>query len=100
MKTIAHVLLAAIVTSGLMALPLHAEEQVQRYIVVLKQRSGAVPDVASLGGKIEFRQDDQLVVTIPPGALAALKADQRSVTSNGIDRRVRPCFSHQPERSL
>ena len=51
MKAIAHVLLAAIVSSGLLALPLHAEEQVQRYIVVLKQRSGAVPDVASLGGK-------------------------------------------------
>ena len=33
------------------------------------------PDVASLGGKIEFRQDDQLVVTIPPGALTALKGD-------------------------
>ncbi|HXA20257.1 MAG TPA: RHS repeat-associated core domain-containing protein [Thermoanaerobaculia bacterium] len=77
MKTIAHVLLAAIVTSGLLAIPLHAEEQVQRYIVVLKQRSGAVPDVASLGGKIELRQDDQLVVTIPLGALATLKADPK-----------------------
>ncbi|HXA20251.1 MAG TPA: RHS repeat-associated core domain-containing protein [Thermoanaerobaculia bacterium] len=77
MKTIAHVLLAAVIISGLLALPLHAEEQVQRYIVVLKQRSGAVPDVASLGGKIEFRQDDQLVVTIPPGALATLKADPK-----------------------
>ena len=77
MKTIAHVLLAAIVSSGLMALPLHAEEPVQRYIVVLKQHSSAVPDVASLGGKIEFRQDDQLVVTIPTGALAALKADPK-----------------------
>ena len=77
MKTIAHVLLAAIVCLDLLALPLHAEEQLQRYIVVLKQRSGAVPDVASLGGKIEFRQDDQLVVTIPPGAIAALKADPK-----------------------
>jgi hypothetical protein len=28
-----------------------------------------------LGGTIESRQDDQLVVTIPAGALAALKSD-------------------------
>ncbi len=77
MKTIAYILLAAIVSSVLMALPLHAEEQVQRYIVVLRQRSGAVPDVASLGGKIEFQQDDQLVVTIPPGAIIALEADPK-----------------------
>jgi hypothetical protein len=60
-----------------MAVHVHAEEQVQRYIVVLKQRSGVVPDVASLGGKIEFRQDDQLVVTIPTRALASLKADPK-----------------------
>ena len=86
MKTIAHILLAAIVCSGLLALPLHAEEQVQRYIVVLKQRSGAAPDVASLGGKIEFQQDDQLVVTIPPGALAALKdeAHIRKTVANNL----------------
>src|SRR5882757_1012353 len=49
----------------------------QRYIVILKQRAGAAPDVASLGGVIESRQDEQLVITIPPGSLAALKADPK-----------------------
>jgi RHS repeat-associated protein len=76
MKTIARILLAT-AAAVLIVVSLHAEEQVQRYIVVLKQRSGAVPDVAGLGGKIEFRQDDQLVITIPPGSLAALKADPK-----------------------
>jgi RHS repeat-associated protein len=49
----------------------------QRYIVILKQRSGAAPDVAALGGTVEFRQEDQLVITLPPSALAALKADPK-----------------------
>jgi RHS repeat-associated protein len=59
--------------------PLAAEERgQQRYIVVIrKQRFGPppVPDVAGLGGRIESRQDDQLVVTIPARSLAALKND-------------------------
>jgi hypothetical protein len=55
---------------------LAAEERgQQRYIVILKKRTGPTPDVARLGGTIESRQDDQVVVTIPSGALAALKGD-------------------------
>jgi hypothetical protein len=77
MKTIAPLLLAGIITSVLMVLPLQAAEQSQRYIVILKQRFGAAPDVAALGGTIESRQEDQLVVTIPAGSLAALKADPK-----------------------
>src|SRR5436305_12231772 len=52
-----------------------AEPGQQRYIVILKQRSGAAPDVARLGGTIESRQGEQLVVTIPRGAAGALKSD-------------------------
>jgi hypothetical protein len=33
--------------------------------------------VAALGGTVEFRQEDQLVITLPPVALAALKADPK-----------------------
>jgi RHS repeat-associated protein len=54
-----------------------AEPAGQRYIVILKQRSGAAPDVAALGGTVEFRQEDQLVITLSPAALAALKADPK-----------------------
>jgi hypothetical protein len=43
--------------------------------VILKQRTGPSPDIGRLGGTIESRQDDQLVVTIPLTALAALKGD-------------------------
>ena len=57
--------------------PLCAAEQGQRYIVVLKQRSGAPPDVAALGGSIELRQEEELIVTIPSEALAALRADPK-----------------------
>jgi YD repeat-containing protein len=33
--------------------------------------------VTSLGGTIDSRQENQLIVTIPPGALAALKSDPK-----------------------
>jgi len=75
MKDITRILLT--VATVLLATSLFAEEQGQRFIVILKQRSGAVPDVAALGGTIESRQEDQLVVTIPAGSLAALKADPK-----------------------
>jgi RHS repeat-associated protein len=47
----------------------------ERYIVILKSRSGPAPDVARLGGTITFRQDEQVNVTLPREALAALRAD-------------------------
>jgi RHS repeat-associated protein len=77
MTRIARILLAAIITSALLVRSLPAAEHGQRYIVILKQRSGVAPDVASLGGTIDSRQEDQLIVTIPPGALAALKSDPK-----------------------
>jgi RHS repeat-associated protein len=77
MTNIARILLA-FAAAAIIVCPLGAEERgQQRYIVVIRQhRSGSpVPDIARLGGTIESRQDDQLVVTIPAGALAALKSD-------------------------
>jgi RHS repeat-associated protein len=47
----------------------------ERYIVILKSRSGPAPDVVRLGGTIDFRQEDQLNVTMPREAVAALRAD-------------------------
>ena len=75
MKTITRILLA--IVALVVATSMFAEEQGQRYIVILKQRSGPAPDVAALGGTIESRQEDQLVVTIPAGSLAALKSDAK-----------------------
>jgi RHS repeat-associated protein len=77
MKRQLHTLLLAAATCVLLAGSLQAEGQNQRYIVILKQRGGAVPDVAALGGTIESRQEEQLIVTIPPASLAALRADAK-----------------------
>jgi RHS repeat-associated protein len=52
-----------------------AEAAGERYIVILKSRSGPAPDVARLGGTITFRQDEQVNITLPREALAALRAD-------------------------
>jgi RHS repeat-associated protein len=60
--------LVAVVAAG-------AETAGERYIVILKSRSGPAPDIAHLGGAITFRQEDQLNVTLPREALAALRAD-------------------------
>ncbi len=75
MKNITRILLT--IVTVLLATSLFAEGQGQRYIVILKQRSGAAPDVAALGGTIESRQEDQLVVTIPAASLAALRSDHK-----------------------
>jgi hypothetical protein len=75
MNNIGRILLA-IAAAAIIVSPLAAEERgQQRYIVILKQRTGPSPDIARLGGTIESRQDDQLVVTIPLAALAARKSD-------------------------
>src|SRR5437016_1682880 len=78
MNNIARILLA-VAAAAIIVCPLVAEERgQQRYIVVIRrQRFGPppVPDIARLGGTIESRQDDQLVVTIPARSLAALKGD-------------------------
>jgi hypothetical protein len=52
-----------------------AETAGERYMVILKSRSGPAPDVARLGGTITFRQQEQVNVTMPRDALAALRAD-------------------------
>jgi RHS repeat-associated protein len=77
MDKLSRILLIAILASAVIAGTVAAAAPGQRYIVILKNRTGAAPDVASLGGSIEFRQDDEVVVTIPPGAIAALKADPK-----------------------
>src|SRR4051794_26056393 len=77
MKTIARILLTVAV-AAIVVCPLAAEERgQQRYIVVLRTQRSAppLPDIVRLGGTIESRQDDQLVITIPVQALAALKSD-------------------------
>jgi hypothetical protein len=55
--------------------PAGAETAGERYIVILKSRSGPAPDVARLGGTITFRQQEQVNVTLPREALAVLRAD-------------------------
>jgi RHS repeat-associated protein len=47
----------------------------ERYIVILKSRSGPAPDIARLGGTITFRQEEQVNVTLPREGLTALRAD-------------------------
>jgi RHS repeat-associated protein len=75
MNKITRILLT--IVTVLLATSLLAEEPRQRYIIILKQRSGAMPDVAALGGTIESRQEDQLVVTISAASLAALRSDPK-----------------------
>jgi hypothetical protein len=77
MNRIQRTLLAAVPAVVALAGSLAAAEQSQRYIVILKQRSGNPPDVASFSGTIETRQENELVITLPPSALAALKADPK-----------------------
>src|SRR5436189_5542200 len=47
----------------------------ERYIVILKQYSGPSPDLTRIGGTIEFRQQEELVVMLPAGAVEALRQD-------------------------
>jgi hypothetical protein len=77
MKRQLHTLLLAAATCVLLAGSLPADGQSQRYIVILKARTGAVPDISALGGTIESRQEEQLVVTLPPASIAALRADAK-----------------------
>ena len=74
MNTIQRFLLAALAALAV-AVPLYGTEEPVRCIVILKHRTSAAPDVVSLGGAIESRQDEQLVITVPAGAVAELKAD-------------------------
>jgi hypothetical protein len=74
MNKFIRILLAA-AAAAMIVCTLSAEEPGQRYIVILKQRITPSPHIAALGGTIDSRQDDQLVVIIPTAALAALKAD-------------------------
>jgi RHS repeat-associated protein len=67
------VLLALLTAFGIARFAVASEGQ--RYIVILKQHSSSSPDVVSLGGRIEFRQQDELIVLLPPGALDALRRD-------------------------
>ncbi len=64
------------VTVALMSTTVTAAEiSGERYIVILKSRKGPVPDLAKLGGAVTFRQDDEVIVTIPLAAVASLRAD-------------------------
>jgi RHS repeat-associated protein len=50
------------------------QEPTLRCIVILDSRTATAPDLASLGGTIESRQDEELVVTIPRSRLGDLRA--------------------------
>lgn len=74
MKTTTHIfLLAAMIASGLAAKSASAEQSA-RYIVILTQGTTSTPDVASIGGTVEFRKGEELIVALPPDRLEALKA--------------------------
>jgi YD repeat-containing protein len=77
LKQSTRILIAVAITSTILVVPLLAAEHNQRYIVILKQISASSPDIGGLGGTIEWRQQEQLIVTLPPSALPALKADPR-----------------------
>lgn len=64
-----------LIVIALAAVAAAGEERGERYIVILKSRSGPAPDVARLGGTVDFRQQEQLNVTLPRDAVAALRAD-------------------------
>ena len=72
-RTTQILLLAALAALGLTTAAAGAEDE--RYIVILKRYSGPMPEVARLGGTIEFRQQEQLVVRLPPGAIELLRRD-------------------------
>lgn len=72
-KTTQIFLLAAVMTTGLTS-RIAGAEQPARYIVILDQRSAPAPDLGPLGGTIEFRKDEELIITLPPESIATLKA--------------------------
>src|SRR5438046_2668424 len=49
----------------------------QRLIVMLKPGVGALPDVASLGGRVEFSLPDRMIVRVPTGAIAEIEQNPR-----------------------
>jgi RHS repeat-associated protein len=88
-----------ILAFALMAGKVVAADAPGRYIVILKSRSGPPPDVVRLGGSVTFRQDDEVIVTLPSSALSALKADPlvRYVQNlNGSDSGATP-LAGEPE---
>src|SRR5216117_1748290 len=72
-RTKRFLLLAAIVTVALASVA--SADEGERYIVILKQHSGPAPDVTRLGGTIEFRQQEELVVLLPAEAIDKLRQD-------------------------
>ncbi|MEA2165774.1 MAG: hypothetical protein QOK37_3901 [Thermoanaerobaculia bacterium] len=69
------IIMALVAMAVISATALAAAPQGSSYIVILKARKGPVPDLAKLGGTVTFRQDDQVVVTIPTEGVAALRGD-------------------------
>lgn len=63
----------AVLLSLAIAIPAAAEEV--RYIVVLTSATAPTPDVAALGGRVERRQDEMVIVTLSADAAGRLKAD-------------------------
>ncbi|MEA2165776.1 MAG: hypothetical protein QOK37_3903 [Thermoanaerobaculia bacterium] len=69
------IILALVAMAVMSGTALAAVPQGSSYIVILKSRKGPVPDLAKLGGTVTFRQDDQVVVTIPAEGVEALRRD-------------------------
>jgi hypothetical protein len=76
MKTIARLLLLAAICALVFSTTLLAQDASgERYVVILKHHAGPAPDVSKLGGRIEFRQDEEIVVTLPAGAIERLRQE-------------------------
>jgi hypothetical protein len=59
-----HLLLVAICTMAFSITLLAQNASEERYVVILKQHGGPSPEVSKFGGRIECRQDEEIVVTL------------------------------------
>lgn len=65
-------------------------ERTDRYIVILKSRSGPAPDLSRLGGTVDFRQDEQVNVTLPFRAARFIVISSGSAATESPNRLARP----------
>jgi RHS repeat-associated protein len=49
----------------------------QRLIVLLQPGTAPLPDIAALGGSVEFQLADRMIVTVPAAAVAAISSNPR-----------------------
>jgi RHS repeat-associated protein len=74
-RIVAAVLVSAALAAAAFGQP--ASNSPQRLIVLFKPGSEPLPDIAAMGGIVEFNLADRMVVTVPAEAVAAIRSNPR-----------------------